>query len=89
MKNFKFFIGYGNNFDHLVMPEVRVHREVGLIANDLVPVQPMEPPIGRLLYVNSTYNEPTISATDVQNQLMTSLRELQEQIDELRRSYGQ
>lgn len=75
MRTFKFFIGYINNFDHLVMPEVRVHQANGLILNDVVPVQTMDLPTGRIFYLDYRYER---------GQITENIQSLQPEIDRFR-----
>lgn len=56
MKPFKFFIGYTDNFDHLRMPEVLRYFAPNLIADDLVPVQPLSTSRGRIFYMDFNYD---------------------------------
>lgn len=61
MNKFKFFKGViSDSFSSVTLPFVRRIFGGGMIANDLVAVQPMrEPPIGMLYYMDFQYSGNT------------------------------
>ena len=55
MKQFKFFHGYIDDWSADFFTTIR--RVAGVtVATDLIPVQPMNGPTGRIFYMDFTYN---------------------------------